>query len=224
MKQINHILRLIFIFIGTNAFSQTIVLNACHPLIENQDYTFQQKKRDATGRNIFETNPVNENSPCGGVGNCEFQIAWNQIKNRWEVYVDDGNGTFSNSYVLYYNTEASKPNPPSSLLGVWVEETLITQSQCGSINSITGDVENTVLGITNFDTKGNLTIAPNPASDFIEIFGLTKTEHYKIYNILGGLVNHGNVSNNDKIDIQDLKDGIYFLKFENGNTHKYIKK
>lgn len=44
MKQINHILRLIFIFIGTNAFSQTIVLNACHPLIENQDYTFKQKK------------------------------------------------------------------------------------------------------------------------------------------------------------------------------------
>ena len=221
MKQINHIL--ILFFISINTFSQRIVLNACHPLIENKNYTFNQKTLDVTGRNIYETNPVNENSPCGGVGNCEFQIAWNQIKNRWEVYVDDGNGTFSDNYVLYYNTEASKPNPPSLTLGIWIEETTVTQFICGSINSITGDVQDINLGIVDFKIKGDLTIFPNPSSDFIEIFGLTKTERYKIYNIIGVLVNSGNVSKNDKINIQHLRKGIYFLKLDNGNTRKFKK-
>ncbi|QRM89432.1 T9SS type A sorting domain-containing protein [Lacinutrix sp. WUR7] len=30
-------------------------------------------------------------------------------------------------------------------------------------------------------------------------------------------------TNNKKIDIQNLTNGIYFLKFENGNTLKFIK-
>jgi len=223
MKQINHILRLFIVFISACAYSQTIVLNACHPLIENQDYTFNQKTIDETGRNTFETDPVDENSPCGGVGNCEFQIAWNQTKSRWEIYADDGNGTFSNSYVLYYNTESSIPNPPSSTLGTWVEETAVTQSLCGSIISITGDVENTVLGITDFNTKGILTLFPNPASDFIQISELTKPESYKIYSTIGVLVHSGYATNSAKIDIQNLTNGIYFLKFRNGYTHKFIK-
>jgi hypothetical protein len=224
MKQINNILLLIFAFIGTCAYSQTIVLNTCHPLIENQDYTFNQKTIDQTGRNTFETNPVDENSPCGGVGNCEFQIAWNQTKNRWEIYVDDGNGTFLNSSVLYYNTEASKPNPPSLILGIWVEETAVTQSLCGSINSITGDLQDTTLGINSFNMKGNFTLFPNPTSDYIQIFELTETESYKIYNAIGVLIHSGHVSNSVKIDIQNLTNGIYFLKFDNGYTHKFIKK
>lgn len=209
---------------GTCTYSQTIVLNTCNPLIEDQDYTFNQKTVDLTGRNTFETNPVDENSPCGGIGNCEFQIAWNPTKNRWEIYADDGNGSFANNYVLYYNTEATIPNPPSLILGIWVEETTVTQSLCGGINSLTGDVQDTILGITNFNSKGNLTLFPNPTSDFIQIFELTKTKSYKIYNVIGVLVHSGQAYNSVKIDIQNLTNGIYFLKFDNGYTHKFIKK
>tara|TARA_Y100000385_G_C13098960_1_gene643196 strand:+ start:642 stop:1316 length:675 start_codon:yes stop_codon:yes gene_type:complete len=224
MKHLNHILKVLFVLMGTCAYSQTIVLNACHPLIENQDYTFNQKTVDLTGRIIFETNPVDENSPCGGVGNCEFQIAWNQTENRWEIYVDDGNGTFLNSYVLYYNTAASTPYPPDSTLGIWVEETTITQSLCGAINSLSGDVQGTILGINDFNIKDNITLFPNPASDFIQIVELTETESYKIYNAIGAIVHSGQASNSVKIDIQNLTNGIYFLKFDNGYTYKFIKK
>ena len=49
-------------------------------------------------------------------------------------------------------------------------------------------------------------------------------ESYKVYNILGsGLIN-GNISNQEKIDIRNLTNGLYFLKFENGNTLKFMKK
>lgn len=223
MKQLKSIIILFFIFISICMNSQNIVLNACHPLTENQDYIFNQKTTDATGRNIFETNPIDENSPCGGIGNCEFQIAWNQTNNRWEIYADDGNGTFANKYVLYYNTEASTPNPPSSTLGVWVEETLVTQSLCGLINSITGDVQNTTLGIDTFNINDKLIATPNPSPDFIQISGLTAKKKYRVYSTLGLEIQKGTVSNNEKIDIRNFNYGLYFLKFDNGNTIKFIK-
>ena len=224
MKHLNYILKVLMVLMSTCAYSQTIVFNACHSLIENQDYTFNQKTVDLTGRNIFETSPIDDNSPCSGFGNCEFQIAWNQTKNRWEIYADDGNGTFSNNYVLYYNTEASTPNPPDLTLGNWVEETSVTESLCGSINSLTGDVQGSVLGINDFNLKGNLTLYPNPTSDFIQIFELTETESYKIYNTIGAIVHSGKVSNSVKIDIKNLTNGIYFLKFDSGYAYKFIKK
>ncbi len=124
---------------STYAMSQ-ITLNACHPLLEDQDYIFNNIDTDATGRNIFETNPIDGNQPCGGIGSCEFQIAWNNVNNRWEIYADDGNGTFSNRFVLYFSNENTLPNPPGPL-DTWVEETSVTQSLCGTILLLEGDVQ-----------------------------------------------------------------------------------
>lgn len=117
-----------------------ITLNACHPLLEDQDYIFNNIDTDATGRNIFETDPIDGNQPCGGIGACEFRIAWNDTNNRWEIYADDGNGTFSNTFVLYVNYENTLPNPPSTI-EAWEEETATTQSLCGAILSLEGDVQ-----------------------------------------------------------------------------------
>jgi len=64
---------------------------------------------------------------------------------------------------------------------------------------------------------------PNPANDYISIDGLTKTENYRIYNILGAEINNGIIYNNEKISIQSLTSGMYFLKFEDRNTIKFIK-
>jgi len=127
------------------------------------------------------------------------------------------------TYVLYYNTEASTPNPSSTILGTWVGETLEAESLCGLINALTGDVQDETFGVNDLN-KDNLRVFPNPSSDFIQIFELNKTESYKIYNTIGVLVHSGNTSNSDKIGIQNLANSIYFLKFDNGNTHKFIKK
>lgn len=35
---------------------------------------------------------------------------------------------------------------------------------------------------------------------------------------------NGSISNQEKINIQNLTNGRYFLKFQNGNTFNFIKK
>jgi len=209
MKQ--NIILLLFVMLGANAVAQTITLNACHYLLEPADYTFNQKTLDVTGRNVFETSPVDENSPCGGIGNCEFQIAWNQIANRWEILADDGNGTFENTYVLYYNTEASLPNPPSLNLGSWVEETSVTESLCGAIISLTGDVQDTTLSIENLELASEITIHPNPVKNtlFVDFYN-KEVDNISLYNILGKHIY--SVNNAKTIDVSKYAPGLYFVK------------
>ncbi|MFD1014415.1 T9SS type A sorting domain-containing protein [Winogradskyella rapida] len=64
---------------------------------------------------------------------------------------------------------------------------------------------------------------PNPAINFLQISGLIETQDYKIYNSLGKEVKNGSISNQEKINIQNLTKGIYFLNFANGSTFKFLK-
>ncbi len=221
MKQITQLLTLVFLLLSTTVFSQ-ITFNACHLLLENQNYTFNQIGTDSTGRNIFETNPVTGDQDCGGIGICEMQIVWNDIKNRWEIFADDGNGTFSNTYVLYYNAEASLPNPPSLNLGTWVEETIVTQTLCGAIIALSGDVQDTALGISELQIENLLNVYPNPVNTilYIKHGGLVLNE-ISIYNVLGKLVYYNYDS--DKINVSKLNLGIYFVKIRLENK-EVIKK
>lgn len=66
-------------------------------------------------------------------------------------------------------------------------------------------------------------IHPNPSSEFIQVFGLLKTEDFKIFNVLGKEIANGIISNHDKIDIQNLTNGVYFLKVQNKEPLKFIK-
>ena len=72
-------------------------------------------------------------------------------------------------------------------------------------------------------TNNNIKIYPNPSNDFIQINGLIRKERYRIYNTLGAEIKEGEISDNEKINIQILKSGLYFVKFEDGNTLKFIK-
>lgn len=82
----------------------------------------------------------------------------------------------------------------------------------------------TTLSIEENEIKANkFTVYPNPSNDFIKINGLTEIEDYSIYNTLGHKIKKGVISNNEQIDIKDFTNGLYFLKFENGNTIKFFK-
>ena len=83
------------------AFSQ-ITFNGCPTIFNNQNFTFNNVGTDATGRNIYETTPINGDQPCTGLGVCEFRISWNNSLSRWEFIADDGNGNFSNTFLIYY--------------------------------------------------------------------------------------------------------------------------
>jgi sugar lactone lactonase YvrE len=71
--------------------------------------------------------------------------------------------------------------------------------------------------------KEKVILFPNPAVNFIQVPGITKFEKYNIYDYLGKTVINGVIFNDEKIDIQTLTNGIYFLKLNNGNKIKFIK-
>lgn len=79
------------------------------------------------------------------------------------------------------------------------------------------------LGLNNFNFGNNSKLFPNPSQDFVQISGLTKTENYGIFNILGKEVTNGSISGDEKIDIKNLTNGSYFLKFKDGKAFKFIK-
>jgi len=87
---------------------------------------------------------------------------------------------------------------------------------------------NNEISSNNIDLK----IYPNPAKDFINLsFNLTNEYRWIIYNELGAIVNqsrtkksYGNTS--EKIDISDLKAGVYFVFIINDDkviTKEFIK-
>ena len=90
--------------------------------------------------------------------------------------------------------------------------------------TLSADITST-LGLDDFsETTPSLKLFPNPAIEYIQISGLSKKVNYTIYNILGKKVLTGNVVNDEGIYIQNLANGLYLLKFNNGNTIKFIKK
>jgi hypothetical protein len=83
--------------------------------------------------------------------------------------------------------------------------------------------ENTTLSITDFE-QTTTSLFPNPVSDTFEISGIIDNQNYTIYSVLGTKIQTGIVSKNQKIDVQNFYTGVYFIKFENGETIKFVKK
>ena len=87
-----------------------------------------------------------------------------------------------------------------------------------SVDIISGTLSNSEI------TDNNKThIYPNPSHDTIELSELTESKNYVIYNTLGKKIKNGIISNNEQIDIKGFTNGLYFLKFDNGTTFKFIK-
>ena len=71
------------------------------------------------------------------------------------------------------------------------------------------------------EIKNDLTVYPNPASDMLNINGISEG-NYSIFNILGEVI-YSHVINQDKItiDISSLQSGKYFIQIEsNGKMSK----
>ncbi len=84
-------------------------------------------------------------------------------------------------------------------------------------------LENVILGINDLSYK-EIVLYPNPSSDFISLTNSIQPIDYSIFNNIGMEISKGILIQNEKIDISHLNSGLYFLKFENGNTLKFIKK
>ncbi|MEZ4853869.1 T9SS type A sorting domain-containing protein [Flavobacterium sp.] len=73
------------------------------------------------------------------------------------------------------------------------------------------------------EQEEKISIYPNPAFNYIQINGLKQKQSFSIYNVIGKKINTGHLTDNEKIDISQLTNGLYFLKFNNGITLKFIK-
>nr|WP_315247644.1 T9SS type A sorting domain-containing protein [uncultured Flavobacterium sp.] len=80
------------------------------------------------------------------------------------------------------------------------------------------------LGVDDVNfSDAKIVVSPNPANDYLMVSGLKNTENFSIYNVLGSKIFDGIIDNDKKIDLKSLSNGVYFLKFENNKTIKFIK-
>jgi hypothetical protein len=204
-----------------------ITFNGCHPLFDDQDFILTQISTDANGRHVFETIPIDGDEPCSGIGICEFRMSYNDAESRWEFIADDGTGDFSSPFLIYSNTEDSTPNPPSLMLGVWLENGTITEDNCGgnltpSNATLMGDVQDTLLSTEDLELQNLISVYPNPVKNKIYIkYGGYDLDHVSFHDVFGKLVL--NTSDFDTIDVSKLNSGLYFMQIQGDNV-KITKK
>jgi hypothetical protein len=219
-------LYLLCLVLGSSAFSQTITFKGCINLFDDQTFTFTKTGVDAYNKNIYITTPVDGNQPCSGLGTCEFKIQWNNALTRWEFLADEGNGTFTSPYLIYYNSTGNSiaANPPANTLGTWVENTSVTTGDCGgnlsaTNSTMTGDVHTTTLATSEALRKMKVQIFPNPVADIIQISGIENAQRIEIYNMTGQLVKSESFDN--KINVSKLIPGIYLLRINTKDFQTY---
>lgn len=216
MKAMKRCFLVITMMIAMHTYGQ-ITINACHPFFDNQDFVLMNTETDLSGRHVFETNPIDGDQPCSGIGVCELKIQWNDSESRWELIADDGNGDFNTSFVMYYNEEASSPNPPSLLLGTWVENTTVTINTCGgdgeaSINTLIGELQDTTLSLDVMLLRA-LELSPNPSYGLVSVRGLNNYNvHIRVFDINGQVLREQEPLLNDQFDISELSQGVYFVQ------------
>ncbi|SDQ86164.1 Por secretion system C-terminal sorting domain-containing protein [Chryseobacterium soldanellicola] len=226
-------LYLLCLALGSSAFAQTITFKGCYNLFDNQPYILTKTGVDAYNKNIYITTPVTGDQDCGGLGTCEFKIQWNNALTRWEFLADSGNGTFVNPYLIYYNSTGNNAalNPPSNTVGTWIENTTVTNGDCGgnltgANSTMTGDVHTTVLGTTDLMTKSKIQIFPNPVAEIISVSGIDDAQSVQIYNMTGQLV--ASEIFNKKINVSKLTSGVYLLRIKTKDSQihefKFVKK
>ena len=216
-----------------------ITIKSCNEGLGAQNYTL-----NATGtvidagitRNTFESTPADFTQSCPA-GNCELRIIWSITNVRWEIQLDNNGPINSADYdagPLYYNTNASYPNPPSLNLGTWTDT---LNGGCGGSltnanGTLTGDVQDTTLSIENLVLNDAILVYPNPTSNTITIQNnaTVNVKNITISNMSGLLIktiDFDSLENKKSIDIQNLKTGIYMVTIASDfgkSTRKLIVK
>lgn len=211
----NYIILVLTFFI-TNVMIGQITFSACPDSFTSDPnvYNFVLEGTDATGRNYYQTNDIDGAQSCEA-GVCEFRIAWSNTNNRWEVLLLQSDLDFSDATVVYYNSSASTPNPPSLSLGAWEDSASVCGGALTESNStFTGAVQNTTLAIEDKNLLKNLIqVYPNPAN--VEVFISSKNvviKNVMLHTILGEEIISKN--NSTPINISKLARGVYVIKIE----------
>ena len=152
-----------------------------------------------------------------GAGVCAFRIIWNISNSRWEIALsNDGGTTFPSNQLLYYNIEASQPNPPSLNLGTWIDNLGGACGGDGSISVLTGDVQdNNILSVSDqTQLEKDIKVFPNPVNHTLHIdSNIHILKSVIVYSLIGKEVLHLS-SGFETIDVSNLSSNMYFLMIE----------
>lgn len=80
-----------------------------------------------------------------------------------------------------------------------------------------------LLNTSDFTKSSDVSVYPNPASDFISIRNASKNSEILIYDLTGKLISKSILNDDGKINIQPLKIGTYIIKINNQSV-KFVKK
>ncbi len=63
-----------------------------------------------------------------------------------------------------------------------------------------------------------ISLFPNPASEYLEIKGISSLMDYQISDILGNVCSTGNIQDNTRLDLLNLRNGMYILTIKNSSA------
>ena len=201
--------------------TDVIAVNSAYGIILNGNdlYIAEYHGNKISKIDITATNPV-ATDVVTGLNNPEGIVL-----NGNDLYISE----FSGNKILKIDITETNPVATDIITGLNNPSGLVFNGNDLYISEFSGNkiskYTNLTLAINNHSLENvkTLKVYPNPTTNFIKITNLTKIENYVIYNVLGLEINRGVTSKDEKINVQNLIDGIYLLKFENSNILKFIK-
>jgi len=143
------------------------------------------------------------------------------------VFADNRNG--GQTYALYNNTN----NDIMAMHNCWTEDPNITLEDAEDV--IFHNHDDDSLGVVTFDpvscailgveelTESKIILAPNPASQFVVLYGVNEFDQAAIYDVLGKEVLRFSIENDSQQVDLNLKNGVYFVRIQN-NQQQVTKK
>ncbi len=81
------------------------------------------------------------------------------------------------------------------------------------------------IGVDEVNNNFEFNLYPNPATDEITIqLPFEKKSDYQIINLIGEIIQEGNLTNSKTISVETISSGIYFVRITNENNFSSIKK
>ncbi|WP_417602086.1 PKD domain-containing protein [Owenweeksia hongkongensis] len=85
-------------------------------------------------------------------------------------------------------------------------------------------VDPNAVGVKEAVSQSEISIYPNPASNFVNVEGLTKDAEWTLYNLQGAIVAEGTLqSEESKVNLDVLESGLYIFSIQSMNSAKSIK-
>lgn len=180
----------------------------------------------ANNQSVFNISDINDTTVGGCTGSSPLDTEWafGTIANgvgtlRFDTFID---GNFADCYPPSVVNQDAVLHLITDDIYIDIKFLSWTSGNNGGGYSYERSTDQS-LSTNEFELKKKIKLFPNPTSKYIKISDLTGNENYKIYNILGAEIKNGRISNQEQIDIRNFTIGLYFLKFDNGKTVKFIK-